>query len=627
MSPPNSTVSALKYRPSRFSDVLAQDHVTQTLKNSLRRDQIANAFLFVGSRGTGKTTTARILAKALNCDNLQEGEPCNQCDSCLAVQNQNHSDVLEIDAASNRGIDEIRTLRENVRFTPTLGRYKVYIIDEVHMLTDAANNAFLKTLEEPPSHVCFILATTELHKILPTILSRCQRFQFRRIPSTVIVEHLKTICEQEKIEFETPGEQERILFQVARKSEGGLRDAFFFLDQLVSFCSGKLSLALVEDALGVIEFDMIDRYVSAIFQHDLPVILETVETISNRGGDFNVFLKECLHHLRNLAVVKVSSKQTELLDLPDEYKNQLQESAQGTSLEQILYVTDVLWEAERRLFFSSDARLVLEMISIKAAKAGQAIKVEDVLKNLENLSSTEFASVPAPTTPASPQKENTAATTPAPSREAAPAAPQVQSESPVVETLPEENSSDETSTLVNASETKEVSEVKEVDSAEVTSSVTQIEPQAVEQDSPAVNHASLFSIWKHFLHEIDESSKVSPIISVTLSDCVPLELKENTLRIGLPTKKKFHLTRLKNQRISKTITNLLEEAFGKTLTVEYEIRDDLDTHEDEFSQETGPTQAEPTKKELLDKVQQDKIFNKLMDELPGKILYIKPHQT
>ncbi|MBD3267213.1 DNA polymerase III subunit gamma/tau, partial [bacterium] len=379
------TVSALKHRPQRFSEVLAQDHVTRTLKHSLERGQIANAYLFAGSRGTGKTTTARLLAKALNCENPSEAEPCNECQNCVAINSGTFIDVLEIDAASNRGIDEIRGLRDIVRFSPTQGKYKVYIIDEVHMLTKEAYNAFLKTLEEPPSHSRFIMATTELQKVPNTILSRCQRFQFRRIPIQIIIEHLKRILDQQTdLEFAEPEEMDRIFYHIARASEGGLRDALVSMDQLLAFCSGKLNLAEVEEILGVIEFDLQNRFVSAIIQHDLNNILAIIEELSNRGNDMEWFLKECLQFMRNLAVSKIAKDTRNLIDMPDEYRAQIKNTADQTTLEQILYMTDILWEADFRMKNSHNTRLILEMAAFKAAKAGQAIKVEDILNRLSS---------------------------------------------------------------------------------------------------------------------------------------------------------------------------------------------------------------------------------------------------
>ncbi|MBZ0256460.1 DNA polymerase III subunit gamma/tau, partial [bacterium] len=378
-------VSALKHRPQTFAEVLAQDHVIRTLKHSLERGRIANAYIFSGSRGTGKTTSARIFAKALNCENRQDSEPCNVCDSCKAVMRGVHPDVIEIDAASNTSVDNIRDLREDARFSPSQSPYKIYIIDESHMLSKSANNAFLKTLEEPPAHCKFIFATTELHKIPNTILSRCQRYQFRRIPVAVIVEHLKSILKnQDEVQMPDDEELNRVLFHISRRAEGVLRDALVLLDQALAFCEGGLNAAETEEILGVIEFDRTDAFVCALFNNQAGEAFALIDQIADMGKDVRLFLSESLKHLRNLAVCKLTGADQDLLDLPVEFIKQLEETAERTSLEQILYITDMLWEAERRMAYSSDARLIMEMYALKAAKVGQAVKIDDLLSKIGN---------------------------------------------------------------------------------------------------------------------------------------------------------------------------------------------------------------------------------------------------
>ncbi len=595
-------VSALKHRPTRFVEVLAQEHIIRTLKHSLQRGRIANAYLFSGSRGTGKTTTARLLAKALNCENLQEAEPCNQCSSCLSINQGTNIDMLEIDAASNRGIDEIRELRQNARFSPVNGKYKVYIIDEAHMLTKDANNALLKTLEEPPAQSRFILATTEPDKILPTILSRCQCFQFRRIPTQIIVDHLqKIVSQQDDLDIADPSELDQILYHIARTSQGGLRDALGALDQLLAYCSGKLELAEVQEVLGIIEFDQIDRFVRAIIDHDIHDIFVCIESIVNRGKEIGWFLKECLQFLRNLAVTKVSQKSGELLDLPEDYCKQLQETAKRVTLEHILYITDCFWEAERRMHFSLETRLVFEMAAVKAAKVSQAVKIEDLLQKLSGYS---------------PPRSNTAG---------------FDSSAQSITTQPESLFQNHENPSKHKSTTAEVESAPSPSSESVltTEKMSPLQEQSTDRETVAqkvktqntlpISNDLLSTSWNQILREIEGKNA---ILAGMLENSVPLEISDSELRISIPSGSSYSLRMLEKPNNRESLTQFVKDSFGRSLKIKFETYDVPSAQNDEQTQ-TVPQKPQASMRELLQKVEGDTLFSKLMEELPGKITNIR----
>lgn len=371
-------VLARKWRPQVFEEVIGQESTTQTLQNAIAQKRVAHAFLFAGPRGVGKTSTARILAKALNCEKGPQINPCNQCRTCQEISSGTSMDVIEIDGASNRGIEEIRELRENVRYTPVKNRYKIIIIDEVHMLTREAFNALLKTLEEPPSHVLFIFATTEPHKIPPTILSRCQRYNFKRIPLKAIAASLKRIAEAEGVEISATG-----LFFIAKASEGSMRDAQSLFDQVISYAGQEIRDEAIMEALGQVDLRVLYETVDAISRRDPGRCLEVVEAIYHEGYDLDHFCQELLEHFRNLILMKVSKRPEALIDLPAEELDSLRDQASRFELEQLDHLFHLLLKGEREVVQAAFPRIMLEMTLVRMATLRSMIPIEEILKKLE----------------------------------------------------------------------------------------------------------------------------------------------------------------------------------------------------------------------------------------------------
>ncbi|MBO9667298.1 MAG: DNA polymerase III subunit gamma/tau [Bdellovibrio sp.] len=369
-------VIARKWRPQSFTDVVGQNHITQTLANALKNNRLPHALLFTGPRGTGKTSSARILAKALRCPNAQNFVPCNVCDSCREIATGSSVDVMEIDGASNNGVDSIRELRETVAFMPTSGKYKVYIIDEVHMLSTSAFNALLKTLEEPPGHVVFIMATTEVHKIPQTILSRCQRFDFRRISTRQITERLKLICDQEGVSAE-----EEALWVVARQGDGSMRDSQSLLDQVITFANGPLTRSNVVEILGLTDRALLFQTLSALVDRNSQEILNVIEKISTAGFEPHLFSQDLLEMIRNLLLVKVSESQaSQILEMPDTELQALVEMAQRLSEEDIHMLFDMALKGGSDIPRAQDPRIVLEVILLRMASAPKLVDLKSLLQ-------------------------------------------------------------------------------------------------------------------------------------------------------------------------------------------------------------------------------------------------------
>lgn len=361
-------VSARKYRPGTFADVVGQEHITSTLRNALITRQLAHAFLFCGPRGVGKTTCARILAKAINCPNLgPDGEPCTTCNSCTGFDEGRNLNITELDAASNNSVDDIRGLIAQLQYIPQGGRRNVYIIDEVHMLSTAAFNAFLKTLEEPPAHALFILATTEKHKILPTILSRCQSFDFRRISPADIADRLKAIAEQEAIAYEYEG-----LLVIGQKAEGSLRDALSIFDQIVNFSRRNVSYAEVRRNLHVLDYEVFFEVLAGALREDHAQLLLQFDQVLSDGFDGHHFLSGLLEHLRNLLVAAEPST-VSLLPLSERWQQRYGEQAKVLDSGFLLSAFQLVSDAEQLYRQSAHPRLLVELLLTKLAHLGQAL--------------------------------------------------------------------------------------------------------------------------------------------------------------------------------------------------------------------------------------------------------------
>src|SRR5438034_2494002 len=395
-------VLARKWRPQNFHELVGQEHISRTLLNALRSGRVAHAFLFSGPRGSGKTTTARVLAKALNCHAGQPAEPCGKCPACTEIADGNCMDVLEIDAASNRGIDEIRELREKVRYSPARDKHKIFIIDEVHMLTAEAFNALLKTLEEPPPRVIFILATTEYHKIPATILSRCQQHNFKLIPYSLVLHRLSEVAGAENIRIST-----RALEQIAYSSGGSLRDAMSALDQVIAFSGEDVRDEDVTMLLGLVEPAILKQAVTAVARHDTDRILDVVRSLVEAGQDLQNFTRRLLGHFRNLMILKSGVTDLPALGIPESLAPELREQSELFSREDLLRLFDALLQTETDLKYATQIRFQLEMGLIKLAEISRLRPFEDLVADFTALVKSE-----APSSGAAPDDALSAATSP-----------------------------------------------------------------------------------------------------------------------------------------------------------------------------------------------------------------------
>jgi DNA polymerase-3 subunit gamma/tau len=355
-----------KYRPRTFAEIVGQRHVTETLTNAVKANRIVHAYLFCGPRGTGKTSTARVLAMALNCEHGPTSDPCGQCESCRRIIAGNALDVIEIDAASNRGIDEIRELRERIGLAAADARMKIYIIDEVHMLTPEAYNAFLKTLEEPPAHVVFILATTEPHRVLPTILSRCQRFDFHRVGLRDLEATIRSVASKEKLKLD-----DRAVAMLARAADGAARDALTLLDQAAAYAADEITAEVVTEILGGIDFDLVAEFADILIRRNVSEVLAFIERVVADGKDLRQLVGNLIEHFRNLLLLSVDPGSKEAVALPEESLTKAVEQASALSSADILRTLDTLAETDRELRFTGQPRLLVELAAVRLCRSAE----------------------------------------------------------------------------------------------------------------------------------------------------------------------------------------------------------------------------------------------------------------
>lgn len=532
-------VLARKWRPQKFEDVVNQKHVVLTLQNALKTNRLANAYLFAGPRGIGKTTVARILAKAINCENGPSDNPCNECDSCTDITEGRSLDVLEIDGASNRGIDEVRNLRESLKYAPNPGKYKIYIIDEVHMLTTEAFNALLKTLEEPPSRVMFMFATTEPHKVLVTIISRCQRFDFKRISINEIIQQLKHIGAQEQLDIDDDS-----LHLIARKAEGSMRDSLSLLDQAISFCGAKIVANDIIDILGVIDWEIYFNLTNHIIENNLKGAFQLVEDIFNNGLDLVEFLLGINEHLRNILITKTVGS-VDFIEASDNYRQRYNELTSQFEEPDLLRLIQIASDAQYGIKRSTNARLFLEMVVTKMIQLDKAQKIDSLIQNIDFLKEKilEGRAEQIPNSkPVAYQTNHT----------------RIPVSSSKIEIEQKKNLDHEKSIVRDVDDKRTFSAANEKKAIET---ATQPIEQATE-DAPTLTLETIAGQWSHIIEEI-KKQKIA--LGSFLNEGWPERIEDNELVIAFGMENGFHISSINRNR--RSIEEIIRAVIGSPVRI------------------------------------------------------------
>ncbi|MBI5116497.1 DNA polymerase III subunit gamma/tau [Candidatus Poribacteria bacterium] len=610
-------VLARKWRPKAFKDVVGQEHITTTLLNSMRSSRTAHAYLFVGPRGIGKTSTARIFAKALNCPESSDGEPCGECAACREIAEARSIDVIEIDGASNNSVEDVRMLRENVRIAPAYLRFKVYIIDEVHMLSTAAFNAFLKTLEEPPAHVKFIMATTEAHKIPMTVLSRCQRFDFRRITSRRIFARLKEITTAETIRID-----DRALFAIARAAEGSMRDALSILDQLVSFSEAEITLSDVYAMLGTVGIEVYQQVAVAICEGDTFFLLKTVNDIVERGKDLAQFLKDLTLYFRNLLVASLGGG-VELIDLPEEDFSALKDVAGRFKPADLIRIVQDLSELETRFRQVPSTRVALETLLMRMAHVGAEISIDNLLSKLTALEKKLKGSF-ASKTAVSENKQEEAA----PPDSAPPAA-----ESSIVAPSPPTSVKEPPSRYKTARGHKGDHKEEPPESAapkgdpprQNLPEEPETEPEEESAPPPAEDDKPQLTLWRQLLDEVREQSMSTYSFLSSGRFC---GVENEQVIICFDAKSRYNKTHLERKEIKMLLEEILKTIVGAPLKIKLILESDEanmpppPAPKEMIPDGLRPTRAEEATKERKEKALNNPIVKKVIDLFKGKPVYV-----
>lgn len=570
-------VLALKYRPQSFQDVVGQEHVTTTLSNAIVSNRVAHAILLTGPRGTGKTTIARILAKAMNCELGPTPTPCNLCKSCKNITSGNASDVFEIDGASNNSVDQIRELRANVTYMPTSSKFKIYIIDEVHMLSTAAFNALLKTLEEPPDHVIFIFATTESHKIPITIISRCQRHDLGRLKLTQISDHLQKLCKEEK--FIVSKESTDL---VASEADGSMRDSLSLLDRIISSSPTKeISHDAILNNLGIIDKKVIFDISAAILNHHVPSVLTIIDRVNDLGLDLKKFYSAIIKHFRNIAVIKACGRQSSATDITDSDRETIHNMVSNSSVVYLTQILNILLKEESLIRSASHTRTALEMVILKIIQVRPGLEIDELIKKLDSLyKSIGDEKKQLQHQPGRPEDSIPPASKP----------PQIVRESPT--TLIQDSGQPSQFTH---SEPKELPVEETMGHIHSPPDITPQNPLNINYGQPSPSHwneppdsavqqtvASQKS-WEGFLKTVSQSL---PVLSAILdkSNLIEMTEKKVTLEITGPN---FHISRVNTQKAE--LQTLCSNYFGRDLTIN--IIDSTETPQPENSGGSSPSKV------------------------------------